>query len=98
MEVNTPKRMLDVAEAAKLIGVSRDTVYSMVRIRQEGFPFVRVRNRILIPKDSLLEWLGTNIQTDKEYKSDKDILSILSVEKKKKIKKLLHEMIDAIFE
>lgn len=47
--------VLNVAQAAQLMGVSRDKVYDMART--PGFPAVRHGRRILIPRDALIAWL-----------------------------------------
>lgn len=41
----------------KIFGVSKNTVYSM--IRQDTFPSIRVGRQYFIPKDALLNWLQT---------------------------------------
>lgn len=52
----TTKTTFDVKEAAEYIGVSRDTVYTMVRMNQ--IPHIRVRSRILFRRDVLDEYMG----------------------------------------
>lgn len=42
-------------EAAKVLGVSKPTVYTL--IRRQGFPSLKVGTRTLIPADGLREWL-----------------------------------------
>jgi excisionase family DNA binding protein len=46
---------LTVKEAAQYIGVSQDTMYTMVR--EDEVPHVRVRRRILFRKASLDDWM-----------------------------------------
>lgn len=48
------KEVLSVREVACFLGVSMDTVYSMVREKQ--VPHFRVRRRILFDKKVLNEW------------------------------------------
>lgn len=43
------------SEAARVLGVSRPTVYTL--LRRQGFPSLKVGARTLIPADGLREWL-----------------------------------------
>lgn len=45
-----------VPEAARQLGVSRNTLYDL--IRAGAFPHVRIGNRIRIPATSLAAWLN----------------------------------------
>lgn len=47
---------VSVTEAAKLLGVSRPTVYNM--IRGAGLPHISLNRRTLIPVDRLREWVN----------------------------------------
>jgi excisionase family DNA binding protein len=49
------KTTLNVQELASALGISRPKAYELVR--QPGFPVIHVGTRILIPKDSLMNWL-----------------------------------------
>lgn len=49
------KLTLNVAEAAKLIGLDKQTVYELCKT--EGFPSITVGRRIIIPYASLTAWL-----------------------------------------
>lgn len=51
---NPVKEVLSVREVASFLGVSMDTVYSMVREKQ--IPHFRVRRRILFDRNLLNEW------------------------------------------
>ena len=53
--------MLSVPEMAAALGISRAGAYELAR--SEGFPVLRIGNRIVIPKDKLQEWV--NKQTEK---------------------------------
>ena len=53
--------MLSVPEMAAALGISRAGAYELAR--SEGFPALRIGNRIVIPKDKLQEWV--NKQTEK---------------------------------
>jgi excisionase family DNA binding protein len=46
---------LTVAEVSQLIGVSQDSIYTMVREKQ--IPHVRVRTRILFRKETIHGWM-----------------------------------------
>lgn len=46
---------LNVTEAAALLGVSRPTMYQL--IRRADFPAARIGGRVLIPRDKLQLWL-----------------------------------------
>ncbi len=45
-----------VEEAARLLGISKPTVYSM--IRGEGLPHIKLNRRTVIPVDKLREWVN----------------------------------------
>lgn len=49
------KIMLSVNETAKLIGVSKTTIYAMTR--EEQIPHIRVRGRILFHRETIEHWL-----------------------------------------
>lgn len=50
------KLVLSVTETAKLLGVSRPTVYTL--LRKEGFPVFSVGNRRLISAEGLRRWVA----------------------------------------
>lgn len=56
------KLALSVTEAARLLGVSRPTVYAL--IHQDGFPSFSVGNRRLISASGLQKWVEN--QAEKE--------------------------------
>lgn len=50
------KLTVTVPEMAKLLGISRDTAYQLVK--KDGFPAIRISvRRIIIPVSRLYEWL-----------------------------------------
>ena len=53
--------MLSVPEMATALGISRAGAYELAR--SEGFPVLRIGNRIVIPKEKLQEWVDK--QTEK---------------------------------
>lgn len=50
------KMALSITEAAKLLGVSRPTMYTLVN--RADFPSFRVGSRRLIPVDGLRDWMA----------------------------------------
>lgn len=50
--------VLSVGEVASFLRLNRKTVYDAVAARE--MPGRRVRNRVVIPRDALLEWLRGN--------------------------------------
>ena len=54
--------MLSVPEMGAALGISRAGAYELAR--SEGFPALRIGNRIVIPKDSLQKWVNQNIGTN----------------------------------
>ena len=52
--------MLSVPEMAAALGISRAGAYELAR--SEGFPALRIGNRIVIPKDKLQEWVDKQIE------------------------------------
>ena len=53
---NSEKLTLSITEAAAVLGLSRPTVYRLVR--SEGFPAFRVGTRTLIPRAGLERWVS----------------------------------------
>ena len=47
--------MLTVLDVAAVLGISRAGAYELVR--SNGFPILKIGNRIVIPKDKLLLWI-----------------------------------------
>ena len=52
--------MLSVPEMAAALGISRAGAYELAR--SEGFPALRIGNRIVIPKGKLQEWVDKQIE------------------------------------
>jgi excisionase family DNA binding protein len=51
------KLAINVDEMAQILGISRPVAYRL--IKREGFPVIKIgQRRILIPVDSLKEWLN----------------------------------------
>jgi excisionase family DNA binding protein len=57
-EVKTADAVLSVRELATLLGVSTDSIYTMVREHQ--IPFFRVRRRILFYRLAIEKWIERN--------------------------------------
>ena len=51
----TEKIALNASEVAAVMGVSRPTVYELMRL--DDFPVVRIGTRKLVPRAKLEEWL-----------------------------------------
>ena len=47
--------MLTVLDVAAVLGISRAGAYELVR--SNGFPVLKIGNRIVIPKDKFLLWI-----------------------------------------
>ncbi|MFJ7753189.1 helix-turn-helix domain-containing protein [Peribacillus muralis] len=58
------KITLTVKEAAELIGVSTNSVYTMVRENQ--IPHTRVRSKIIFHKEMLESWLKGDLKSVKQ--------------------------------
>ena len=50
--------MLNVVQVAAVLGISRAGAYELVH--SEGFPALKIGNRIVIPKDKLQGWIDAN--------------------------------------
>nr|WP_214631147.1 helix-turn-helix domain-containing protein [Paenibacillus agaridevorans] len=50
--------MFSVLELSEYLGVSTDSIYTMVRENQ--IPFVRIRRRILFYRESINAWICSN--------------------------------------
>ena len=64
----TPERITDFAQlplalnanqVAAVLGISRAGAYNLMR--SEGFPTLRVGNRMIVPKDQLIAWINAQI-------------------------------------
>ena len=55
---NNEKLSLTVDEAAKLIGVGRNTMLEFVKM--DGFPAIRLKRKIIIDKKALPIWFSNN--------------------------------------
>jgi excisionase family DNA binding protein len=51
----TDRLVMTVTEAAKALGMSKNTLYDL--IRDDRFPHVRIGQRIRIPIQALHEWI-----------------------------------------
>ena len=48
--------MLSVPEVAAVLGISRSGAYELVR--SDGFPALKIRSRIVVPKEKFIEWVN----------------------------------------
>lgn len=61
---------LNAREAAGVLRISKSKVYELART--ESFPAIRIGNRVVIPRDKLIEWMNTQAQIRGYYeKRDK---------------------------
>lgn len=58
MEDNNECLSISVKEAAKLLGVGRNTMLEFVKM--DGFPAIRLKRKIIIDKKALQEWFSNN--------------------------------------
>lgn len=54
--------MLSVPEVAKVLGISRAGAYDLVRT--DGFPKIRIGNRIVVPRDKFIAWIDQQTEVD----------------------------------
>lgn len=56
MEKNiNEKEFLNIKEAGELLGVSKDTVSDLIKLKD--FPSTKLKRRVLISKKGLLDWM-----------------------------------------
>lgn len=58
MENNEEKLSITVNEAAKLLGVGRNTMLEFVKM--DGFPAIKLKRKIIIDKQALPKWFSNN--------------------------------------
>lgn len=56
--VENEKITITVNEAAKLLGVGRNTMLEFVKM--EGFPAIQLKRKIIIDKEALPKWFSSN--------------------------------------
>lgn len=59
--------MLSVNQLANVLGISRTSSYDLVR--SKGFPSITIGSRIVIPKDELMIWIQSQLNS-KEVKNE----------------------------
>ena len=52
--------MLSAPEVAAVLGISRAGAYDLVR--SDGFPHLKLGNRILVPKDKFIQWIDDHTE------------------------------------
>ena len=55
---NNDKLSITVDEAAKLLGVGRNTMLEFVKM--DGFPAIKLKRKIIIDKEALPKWFTNN--------------------------------------
>ncbi len=63
MTTRTEPLALSVTEAAKLLGISRPTLYTL--LHREGFPAFKLGGRTLISAEGLREWVRAQTREGK---------------------------------
>lgn len=58
------KMALSVAEAAEALGISRRSLYNL--IKSDGFPVLELGGRRVIPVDLLQEWMHKRVEGRKQ--------------------------------
>ncbi len=58
MENDNNKISISVDEAAKILGVGRNTMLEFVKM--DGFPAIRLKRKILIDKEALPKWFANS--------------------------------------
>ena len=51
---------LNAREAAEVLRISKSKVYELART--ESFPAIRIGNRVVIPRDKLIQWMNTQAE------------------------------------
>ena len=51
---------LKAHEAAAVLRISKSKVYELAQ--SESFPAIRIGNRVVIPRDKLIEWMNTQAE------------------------------------
>ena len=54
--------MLSVPEVGEVLGISRAGAYELVR--SKGFPKVKIGNRIVVPKEKLIQWIEDQTEVE----------------------------------
>lgn len=55
---NNDRLSITVDEAAKLLGVGRNTMLDFVKM--DGFPAIKLKRKIIIDKEALPKWFSNN--------------------------------------
>lgn len=55
---------ISASETARILGVSRPTVYQL--FHQEGFPAFKIGNRTLVSVDGLRTWIAKQTEVESE--------------------------------
>jgi len=52
--------MLNAKQVASLFGISISSAYELMR--EDGFPSIRIGNRLIVPKDKLMAWIEGQVK------------------------------------
>lgn len=56
--MNHDKEILNANELAEFLGISKTVAYRL--LHQDDFPVLRLGKRLLVPRDSLKEWIASH--------------------------------------
>ena len=62
---NNDRILITVEEARKLLGIGRNLMLELVKVK--GFPVIKFKRKILINKAKLQEWINENYGEYGEY-------------------------------
>ena len=52
--------MLNAKQIGEVFGISISSVYELMR--EDGFPSIRIGNRLIVPKDKLIGWIERQVK------------------------------------
>ena len=52
--------MLNAKQIGSLFGISISSAYELMR--EDGFPSIRIGNRLIVPKDKLITWIEGQVK------------------------------------
>lgn len=51
--------MLTITETSRVLGISRAATYQLAKSSTSTLPVLHIGTRLMVPRDSLLEWIAT---------------------------------------
>lgn len=52
--------MLNAKQIGEVFGISISSAYELMR--EDGFPSIRIGNRLIVPKDKLIAWIERQVK------------------------------------